>query len=902
MRAQKKDFFREIRKNFGRFLSIIFIVMLGTAFFAGLRSSSTAMKYSGDRYYDKTNMMDLRILGTLGITDEDIEDIQETEGVETAEGAYALDVICKLKDKQLVIKVLSLDEKINRPVLTEGRLPKDASECLVDAGVPVTKDVSIGQKLTFTAGDDRKPENLRRKEFTVVGRGYIPSYTDLERGSAEIGDGSTDAIVQILPEAFDMEVYTEAHVLAKGAKQMDTFSENYDTCIGKLTEKLEDLGERASERRYKALVDEAVDEAVAEAVDQAVKDAGKAAEEELASQMPGMEIPEEMLKEVREKAEKTAREEATKKATEEARRKAEEAIDEPSWYVLDRDKIESFVSYEQNADRMDSLGEVFPVIFFLVAALVSLTAMTRMVDEQRMQIGTMKALGYGGGTIVGRYFWYAVLATMSGGIVGVAVGERFLPYLISTSYGIMYTGMDEHLTPVNWDQAILAIAAASASTGIATLAACINQMRSRPAELMRPEAPKGGRRVFMEKLPFLWKHMNFTWKSTIRNLIRYKKRFIMTVIGVGGCMGLLLVGYGLKDSITEIAKQQYIQLFTYQAEVTLDINADEKDRQKVLETAENREGVTDTALIARKSVTLLHDGNERDADVFIPEKTDDIDNFLVLRDRISGERWEFPESGAYLSEKTAKMLGVSVGDTIEVEYESSGSGEEASASGGTAEKKKFNIKITKISENYILHYLFLSAAEWEKKTGEEPEFHKLLINYDKKTAKEEDSFGEELLSLDGCSGFSTITNLEKQIDDMLGVLNDVMWVLIMSAGLLAFVVLYNLNSINILERKRELATLKVLGFYDGEVAMYVFRENMILTVFGIVFGYVFGTILHRFTIVTVEVDLMMFGRTISRESYILCAALTLGFSLAVNLFMNRSLKKIDMIESLKSVE
>jgi putative ABC transport system permease protein len=535
---------------------------------------------------------------------------------------------------------------------------------------------------------------------------------------------------------------------------------------------------------------------------------------------------------------------------------------------------------------MDSLGQVFPVIFFLVAALVSLTAMTRMVDEQRMQIGTMKALGYGGGVIVGRYFWYAVLATMGGGIAGVAVGERFLPYLISTSYGIMYTGMNEHLTPVNWDQAFFAIVAASASTGIATLAACVRQMKSRPAELMRPEAPKGGKRIFLEKIPLLWSRMNFTWKSTMRNLIRYKKRFVMTVIGVGGCMGLLLVGYGLKDSITEIAKQQYIQLFTYQAEATIDVNADKAEKKDVTEKASSFAGVTDTALVARKSVTLSSGGKERDADVFIPEKPEQIDRFLVLRDRVSREEWPFPKEGAYLTEKTAKMLGVSVGDTVRVEYE----------------KKSFGIKVERISENYIMHYIFLAPETWKEMTGEEPDYNKLLINYEEKSPEEEDALGEELLLLPGCSGYTTITALEKQIDDMLGVLNDVMWVLIGSAGLLAFVVLYNLNSINILERKREMATLKVLGFYDREVAMYVFRENMILTLLGIVFGYVFGTILHRFTIVTVEVDLMMFGRTIRPESYLICALLTVVFSLLVNLFMSGSLKRIDMIESLKSVE
>jgi len=570
-------------------------------------------------------------------------------------------------------------------------------------------------------------------------------------------------------------------------------------------------------------------------------------------------------------------------------RKAEDKIEKlelPEWYVLGRDSIESFVSYEQNADRMENLGKVFPVIFFLVAALVSLTAMTRMVEEQRMQIGTMKALGYANHVIAGRYFWYAILATLIGSVVGIAVGEWFLPYIISTSYGILYTGMNVYKTPINWDQAFLAILAATMSTGLATLAASVVQLRSKPAELMRPEAPKGGKRVLLERMGFIWNHLKFSRKATVRNLLRYKKRFIMTVIGVGGCMGLLLVGYGLIDSITEIAKEQYINIFTYQANVTIDSDAYEEEIQEIYDFLEQEPGVTRTLQVSMSGVTLKYDGNERDATLFVPMTLDEVDSMLVLRNRKTKERYDFPSEGAAISEKTAEMLGAAVGDTISIYVD---------------ETSHVEVKVANIVENYVMHYIFLSKETYQALYNKSPKPENLLINYDLSKV-DEDDLGRRILTLDGCKGFSSITNLEMQIDDMLGVLNRIMWVLIVSAGLLAFVVLYNLNSINITERKRELATLKVLGFFDGEVSMYVFRENIILTFFGILVGFIIGTYLHRFTVTTVEVDVMMFGRVISKGSYILSAIITMGFSIFVNIVMDKDLRKIDMIESLKSVE
>ena len=562
-------------------------------------------------------------------------------------------------------------------------------------------------------------------------------------------------------------------------------------------------------------------------------------------------------------------------------------LEVPEWYVLDRGMMESIISYEQNADRMDNLGTIFPVIFFLVAALVSLTAMTRMVDEQRMQIGTLKALGYSNSLIAGRYLLYAMMATVGGSIIGILFGEWFLPQLIIKSYGVMYTGQLYCYTPLNWKQAALGIAAAALCTGGATLAACINQLRAEPAALMRPEAPAAGQRVFLERIKPLWMHLSFTRKSTIRNLVRYKKRLIMTVIGVGGCMGLLLVGFGIHDSINEIAKQQYINIFRQDAVITYESSAKTEERDALQQLAQDWPGVQSSTQVGMVSVDLTYNGNIRSSYLYIPQEPDKISDYLLLRNRITKEVYEYPDEGAVISEKTARMLGLEVGDTVTITKEG---------------ERSVSVPVTAISENYILHYLFLSPQTYRELYGKDPVYNSLYLLYDDEVRENEASFGNYLMGQDACAGISFTTDLENEIDDMLGILGNIVIVLIVAAGLLAFVVLYNLNSINIMERRRELATLKVLGFFDTEVAAYVYRENVILTVLGAALGILIGSVLHRFVIVTVEVDLMMFGRTISLHSYIYSILLTFGFAVIVNLAMYYSLKKVDMIESLKSVE
>ena len=562
-------------------------------------------------------------------------------------------------------------------------------------------------------------------------------------------------------------------------------------------------------------------------------------------------------------------------------------LKKPTWYVWGRDKVTSTESFGQDAGRISNIGKFFPVIFFLVAALVSLTTMTRMIEEQRQQIGTLKALGYSDGVIAFKYFAYAMLSTVSGALAGVVVGEKILPWVIMNAYGMLYTGLPYYMTPLNWEQGGLAILASAACTGVATIAACYKELAAGPAELMRPEAPKNGKRIFLERIGVLWKHLNFTQKSTVRNLVRYKKRFFMTVIGIGGCMGLILVGFGLQDSITAIAKNQFVSLFTYQANAVLNSDVDESEKEALQTDLENYSGIDELLEMYCQNIELQTDKKTVDAVLEVPKELTNFNDFYAFRDRKSGEVYEFPtDGGAAISEKTATMLGVKAGDTVQLKK-----GDDI-----------VDVKISIIVENYVRHYLYLAPDLYEELFGGAPDYNQLLMKYQDMSGNYETALGEKIMTYDGVAAISFTSDLIDQIDNMLRSLDIVIVVLIVSAGLLAFVVLYNLNNINITERQRELATLKVLGFFDGEVASYVYRENMVLTLFGVIAGMGIGTFLHHCVIQTVEVDLMMFGRNVFPRSYGWSALITLAFALFVNFMMFYRLRKIDMIESLKSVE
>lgn len=564
-------------------------------------------------------------------------------------------------------------------------------------------------------------------------------------------------------------------------------------------------------------------------------------------------------------------------------------LEVPKWYILNRDFIQTYVEYEQDADRIKAIGDVFPAIFFLVAALICLTTMTRMVEEERTQIGTLKALGYSKLSIAAKYLCYALLASLIGSLAGLVAGQKILPPVIINAYGILYNNLPEAVAPLHAGYSIsstlLAIACTTAAAGIA----CYKELMSTPATLMRPAAPKSGKRVLLERVGIIWNHLSFTNKSTVRNLFRYKKRFFMTVLGIGGCMGLLLVGFGVKDSVRSIGTIQYNDLLSYHAEIVLEDKTTPEEKEEVMDAMEKDKDIKSFMAVYKTSMDIENEKEDvtKSAYVMVPENAKEFKKYADLCSRTTKEHYELSDDGIIISEKLAKLLDVKEGDTVVLKEE---------------ETDHFEVKVSHITENYFLHYIYISPELYGKVFGETPEFVDYLTINTSTDSAFEDSMQEKYMAYDQVSEVSFITKTADRIANMLKSLDTVIYVLVIAAGLLAFVVLYNLNNINISERIRELATLKVLGFYDMEVSRYVLRENVCLTLIGCFLGIFFGKILHRFVILTAETDIMMFGRDIEIISFVYSILITLFFSAVVNFFMHFRLKKVDMVESMKSVE
>lgn len=1285
MKALHKDFWMEIRKSKARFISIFLIVALGVAFFSGIQASSPDMRYSGDAYYEAAKLMDLKIQGTLGLTQRDVKAVSDIDGVELAEGSYSTDVMSGEDDARKVLHLESISSNFNLLTADEGRIPEKSGEIFLDKPFAKNRGYKIGD--TISVSEDGDSELLKKTTYTVVGIGSSPLYISFNRGNTTLGSGEVSGFGYILPEDFEQEAFTQIYIMVHESGDVISYTDAYDNLIRKIQKRVEGIEKEQCSLRYDEIVAEAnekLDDARKELEDgkkeseeklgnakkklddgqkkyedgkkeyedgkqqlsdakkeltdgkqqladgrkqiedgwsqlnsakqqvedglsqlnsarsqladseaqinekqaeltagyeqltaakqqvsdgeaqlreaektleskqaeldsgreqletgkntiketkaaltgqkeqceaglvqvsegesqissseealsgqqaqldeltsqkealssqvaelQAQYDAGAEAgknEEELAelstqiqtlngqisameeqinagqAQIDGAQAEltakkselaqtraelesslgqinegfsqikeqeetlsgtEAQLNEGQEELDKGKKELETKKAelstakeeiaanqatlddgqsqldsaraqlssgrqqleekqaqlnagqaeiqanTEkltssqaeldaneqklldgekeireneqklkdakkdledakkklsdgkkeyqdgkkeaddkiaEARQKIEDAqkevddIETPEWIVTDRNDLPEYSDFGDNAERLKNIGKVFPMIFFLVAALISLTTMTRMVEEQRTQIGTMKALGYGKASIASKYLSYAFLATVGGSIAGVLFGEKVLPFIIIQAYGIMYWNIGDHMQlDYELQYALIASGAAVICTMGATLFSCAKTLAETPASLMRPPAPKEGKRILIERSSFIWKHLSFSWKSSMRNLFRYKKRLFMTIFGIAGSMGLMLVGFGLYDSIMDIALLQYDQIQHYDAMVINDEDATDSQEKDLLKFLDGNSEIDHYTRVQLTKMTAPKEKGSVSIYVYVPENTENFKEDVTLRDRKSHEQYELTDDGAVICEKTASLIGVKAGDKITLEKDN----------------RKYKVKITAVTENYMGHYVYMTPPCYEKTFGEKPEYSSTVYTMKEDAESDLETLGNAILKYPAALSISYTSSTAGQVERMLGSLGAVIWVLIISAGMLAFVVLYNLNNINITERQRELATLKVLGFYDGEVSQYVFRENILLSFIGILAGAVFGILLHRYVITTVEVDAVMFGRNIKPISFVYSGIITFGFSMFVNMVMHFKLKKINMVESLKSVE
>ena len=918
--AMQKDFWREIQHTHSRFFSIMILVALSVAFLSGLKATAPDMKKTGDDYLDSLHLADIQVLSTLGLTDDDITAIRAQDKVEDAEGEYVIDAFASSDSLDAVVKVLSLTGRgINEVLLRGGRMPERADECVVEENMLSLMNIEIGDRITLTPGDDLS-DALAQDTYTVVGTVRSPVYLAVERGTSTLGSGTVKAYLYLPREAFTLDYYTAAYVRVSGAAEMTAFYSDYDDYIDAVIDELEPFGDARSQLRHDDLVDEAteklddaqreLDDAKAEAdeklgdAQKELSDARKKLDDGWKDYYDGEEQYADGVKELsdayteltdgerdyrkglREYADGKAEADekiadAQEKITD-ARRKVAD-IDSCEWYIFSRSYNPGYTGFGQDADRMANLASVLPIIFFLVAALVCLTTMTRMVEEQRVQIGALKALGYSRLSISRKYIGYGLLPSLVGGVLGLVIGYILFPKMIFTAYQIMYQMPDIELHAYT-DISLFSLLAAVACTTVATLWACLATLRETPASLMRPRTPKAGKRVFLEYIKPLWRRMSFIHKVTARNLFRYQKRFWMTVIGIGGCTALIIAGFGMRSSLLFTMSRQYDELFHYSAQVTLAGNALPEERAAVEDFLAGDSRVVNYIPCAASSATVVTPSYSTTAYVEVMAP-DDIGKVVDLFDYKSGDPIAMGDEGVYIDQKLSELLKVSVGDTFFLDGDVRG-----------------DVTVAGIYEHYTGHFIYMTPGYYENAlhAGSEPNAY--LLNFTSDDTDTCNAIFEKLLDMSGVATTSRMRATQDTYMHSMERVDLVVVIIILAAAALAMVVLFNLSNINITERQRELATIKLLGFYDGEVSAYVYRENIVLTLFGILLGCFMGHWLHIYLVLSTEIDLMMFGRQTAPSAYVYAAILTALFSLLVNVLAHFRMKKIDMVESLKSAE
>ncbi|MCD8511386.1 MAG: FtsX-like permease family protein [Bacillus sp. (in: Bacteria)] len=554
------------------------------------------------------------------------------------------------------------------------------------------------------------------------------------------------------------------------------------------------------------------------------------------------------------------------------------------WYVTSREGNPGYSGYGDDAERIGAVAKIFPLFFFLVAALVCLTTMTRMIDEERNQIGTLKALGYSTFTIALKYLLYALLSSIVGTIIGLTIGFQLFPTAIMNAYSIMYS-IPERLTPFHWNYAIISLIIALLTTVVAALAATMQELKSTPAVLMQQRAPKPGKRIFLEKIPAFWTRLSFSHKVTFRNLFRYKRRFYMTVLGVAGCTALLIAGYGLSDSVNAIMGKQFTHIFLYDGQILLE----GKSEKHIHEFVEVQGDIKEFMPIYNESVDAVDSetGRAYSSHLMIIKNPNKVSNFIRLQERRSQDKISIPDEGAIITEKLAYLLGVEKGDTFSYR---------------DPNNFTYELTVAAIAENYLSHYIYVSPVYAATVQDKEVGYNAYMFRVTDMEQVNEAMFRESFMNHESIMSVYFNKTIAEIYQETMESLDYVVLILIISAASLAFVVMYNLTNINITERMREIATIKVLGFRNYEVDGYVYRENFILTLFGTIVGLLLGTVLHHYVIITMEIDTMMFGRDVHFSSYVWSILLTIVFTALVNIFMHYKLKNINMVESLKSVD
>ena len=891
-KALRKSNIREIFQSKARFFSILLIILLGVCFYAGIKATGPDMIHTADTYYKKQQLMDAKIISPIGLEKEDLDVVKHNKNVNQVEGSYTLDVI--EKNENSVIRLMSYDlnnqSPLNKPRLIEGKLPEKSGEVALDNRAKELKKYKIGDEIIIQS----EKNQLEKESYQVVGLINSPMYIDqVSRGNTTVGKGSVD-IFGIVPKTdFKLDFFTEMYISYHNTEKLTSYSKEYDKLIDANEKEMkQQLGTREKERFEKIQQDGKKQiEDGRHQLDEAQKQLNSQKEQLKIADTMGQPVSVEM-KESLDQAEKelTAQEEQLIKEANTLKNKENELqeMDDLKYLYQDRNDNPAYTEYKDNADRISSIATVFPVFFFMIAALICLTTMTRMVDEKRGEIGTLKALGYSNSEIAQKFIVYAVLASVIGSLLGLVIGFNVFPSVIYNAYGSLY-----NLPPViityYMSYSLQSVVVALLCTVLSSMIVLRVDLLSTPSVLMRPKAPKPGKRIWLEKLTWIWSRFNFNQKVTARNLFRYKQRMLMTVLGIAGCMAMIITGFGLKDSIGDIVDIQFSKIWHYDATVVYNPEATASETKNYEKERDNLDVYASHLTLSQKTVEVVNEGyKKQEVVVDTPKDKKELHDFITFKNRQSGKLYSLDDSGVIINEKLGKLYDLKEGDMLKIK-----------ASGDEMKE----VKISHIVENYAMHFIYMTPTYYEKTFGEKPTYNVDLLAFnDTLNKKSEEKLAEVLMDTKKAINVSFTSQIGKAMDDTMGSLNIVVWVLIVSAAMLAFIVLYNLTNINISERIRELSTIKVLGFYNKEVTMYVYRENNILTFLGILLGCILGKLLHGFVLQTAEVDMMMFPPDIHWISYLYSALLTVLFSLVVMFFMHRRLTKVDMIEALKSNE
>lgn len=807
---------RSIKSFFGRYMAILLIVALSAGFFAGLKITQDAMVNTADIYLKEQSFYDFRLYSTLGFTEEDIEAFKALAGINAVEGMKSVDVLLEQEDGNKAYKIMSLPEEINMPSLVDGRMPETANECLADDEEYTKADIGTVVKVA-AANDEAVTGQLSETEYTIVGIVDSPLYIGIERGTTGIGSGSLSGYVYIPEENFTGEVYTEIDITLE--ENADIYSDEYDELVGKHEEAVTELCSRLAEKHYEDMLDK------------------NGLTPEMAELM---------------------------------------GISEPETYVLTRNENAGYVSFESDTAIISGIANIFPIFFIMIAMLVCMTTMTRMVDEERTQIGVLKAMGLGNGRIMGKYLLYAGSATVIGWITGFFLCTWGLPEIFWFAYNAIYdfAPLTYLFSPV---LAVVTLAVSMICILGSTFLSCRKELISEPAKLIRPRAAKNGKRILLEKLTPLWKKLSFLQKITLRNMFRYKKRLIMMLVGISCCAALVVTGFGVGDSMSDIADIQYRDVQKYQIEAVFEADS----KEAVSSRLDEMQGIEAYITGSSQYVDLLGDEILSSVNMMSFSDTEKLSGFWDFHS--GDETIVYPKKGkAIVNIKTAEKLSLSVGDVVEIQ---------------TADMDTCSVTISGIFDNYISNYIFISTETYEEAFGSWSE-NMMLVSVTGDT----EAMSEKINELEEINSVIQLESTREAVGAALDSIDYIILLIVLFSGALAFIVIFNLTNINIAERSREIATVQVLGFYNKETESYVLRENLVLSVLASFIGLPLGKLFHRVVMSMVRIDLVAFNVIVEPISYVYAFICTVLFAVIVNLFMKRQIGKIKMAESLKAVE